>query len=158
MLKLTIILMLFFNHIPDIHEMYYFKKIEHTFSNHKLIKNHQKNILLNKTWETNSILGLNSKTRSYKLIKFKERKFVGVLTNFDKNANFTSNNVSFCGTDYFTKVEGKYEIIDNDKVKIRVDKVTYSGQDKRPPEIRKPIYLIFKITKTSNGLILEIEK
>ncbi|MDI9312654.1 MAG: hypothetical protein QM535_20760 [Limnohabitans sp.] len=122
--KQIVILSLFSN-------LFIFGLYNNSFRLKKDTQNSVEEILLNTTWETNSILGLNPKDKIYTLKKFKERKFVGCLVDFYKNNQFYSRNVSFCGVDYLTNVSGEYKILNNDIIKIKVEKITYSGEKKK---------------------------
>ena len=50
---------------------------------------------------------------------------------------FVSKYVSFCGNDYFTIVMRKYKFVDNNKLIISVNTVSYSGEWEKPTEHRK---------------------
>lgn len=120
----------------------------------KNVKNIYKNELESGIWETNGILGLNENTEKFTLTKFRERKFAGNLTSFsNKTNNFSSGYTAWCGNDNFTTVTGKYEFFDKDKLGISVDSVTYSGEWKKPNEIRRKKELVFLISKNEDKII-----
>jgi hypothetical protein len=120
----------------------------------KKVQNPYQKIFQKGQWETDRILGLDPKQKTYTLTKFVQRKFAGNLTNFLNTSNFTSRYTSFCGNDYFTTVSGTYHFFDSDKVKISAATVTYSGEWKnKPTEKRKTNYIIFKIEKKGNSYI-----
>lgn len=119
------------------------------------VKNIYKDEIENEIWETNGLLGLDENAKKFIFTKFSERKFTGNLTSFSvKKKNFSSGYTSFCGNDYFTTVAGKYEFFDNDKIYICVDSVTFSGEWKKPTEIRKKRNLVYLISKVDNKIIL----
>ena len=121
----------------------------------KNVKNIYKNELENGIWETNGILGLDQNAEIFTLTKFIERNFAGNLTSFsNKKMAFTSEYTAFCGNDNFTTVTGKYEFFDKDKISISVDSVTYSGEWKKPTEIRKEKDLVYLISKIDNKIKL----
>lgn len=104
-------------------------------------------------WITNHIISLDPKIEHYTLTKFVERKFVGNLTSFADKTHFNSQFVSFCGSDHFTTVSGKYEFFDKDKISIAVDSVTYQGEGKKPTEYRNGKELEFLISKIGDTII-----
>lgn len=115
--------------------------------------------LKNSIWVTDEIMGLYPNIEEYNLTKFTQKKFAGNLITFYKNGIFKSHYTSFCGDDYFTKVIGKYNFFDTDKISISVDSVSYSGMHVRPTEFRAPNKIVFKIVKQENDFkLIRIEK
>lgn len=105
-------------------------------------------------WKTTQIIGLDTAEPQYILTRITERGFAGNLISFKDSTCFRSEKVSSCGNDYFTVLDGKYRILDNNKLGILVDSVSYWGEWEKPTEHRKPKLLFFVISKTGNSLIL----
>lgn len=120
----------------------------------KDVINIYENKLESETWETDQILGLDPNAKKYTLTKFIERKFAGNLTHFSGKSNFNSYYTSFCGNDNFRMLIGNYEFLDEDKVSISVDSISYSGEWKKTNEIRRKKELVYLISKTGSKIIL----
>ena len=119
------------------------------------IKNSFKEILLKDKWVTDHILGLDPKTETYKLTKYNPKgKFAGNITQFLDSSTFHSEYAAWCGNDTFTDVSGKFKFIDNDKITITVETVSYSGEWTKPTEHRETKYLTFKISITGDTIML----
>lgn len=118
------------------------------------IENIYKDNLTKETWITDFILGLDLETEKYMLTKYVERKFAGNLTSFTDEANYESKYVAPCGNDNFTAVNGKYEFLDENRLKISVDSVSYWGEWDKPNEYRKQNEIIYLITEEGNKIIL----
>jgi len=114
--------------------------------------------LENETWITDKILGLDQNIEEYNLTKFTQRKFAGNLTSFGDKMVFNSQYVAPCGNDNFTTVNGKYEFLDNEKIIISVDSVTYSGEWQKPTEYRESKEIIFLISKDEEIIVLTKQK
>ncbi|WP_299435612.1 hypothetical protein [uncultured Aquimarina sp.] len=126
------------------------------FSSHgkaQEMTNIYKTELESETWITDKILGLDPNIKQYNLTKFIERKFAGNLTSFGDKMVFNSSYVAPCANDNFTTAIGKYEFFDKEKIIISVDTVTYSGEWKKPTELRKPKKIIFLISKVDETII-----
>ena len=80
--------------------------------------------------------------------------FVGNITQFLDSLTFKSEYTAWCGTDFFTEVFGKFKFLENDKIAINVEKVSYSGVRKKPTEYRETKYLTFNISIVGDTLIL----
>ncbi|MEW7280390.1 hypothetical protein ABW636_17500 [Aquimarina sp. 2201CG1-2-11] len=105
------------------------------------------------TWITDKILGLDTNVKKYTLAKFTQRKFAGNLTTFSNKASYTSEYVSHCGNDNFTTVVGKYKFLDQNRIAISVDTVSYHGEWEKPTEYRKPEEFIFTISKSEDAIV-----
>ena len=111
--------------------------------------------LLKNAWVTDHIFGLDPKIETYKLTRYRTRgKFAGNITQFLDSLTFKSEYTAWCGTDYFTQVFGKFKFLDNDKITITVETVSYSGVWKKPTEHRKTDYLTFGISVEGDSIIL----
>jgi|UPI000648757A hypothetical protein len=118
----------------------------------KNIKNLYKKEIISNVWETYYDFSSNEEIRRIKLIKFKERKFVGVLTSFNKI--YEDWNVAPCGNDNFNHSYGEYELYDKDKIMISVDSITHSGEEKRPTEYKNREETDYSISKKGDTIIL----
>jgi hypothetical protein len=111
------------------------------------------NSLLNHTWGSFRIIGINPQTPSYKIVRAKpEQLFAGNAVRFIDSTNFWSGYVAPCGNDYFTSVSGKYKFIANDKIAFSVDSVYYFGSWTKPTEYRATNYVIYEITQSADTL------
>ena len=119
------------------------------------INNNFREILLKDKWVTDHILGLDPKTETYKLTKYNSKgKFAGNITQFLDSSTFHSGYTAWCGNDYFTDVTGKFKFLDNDKITITVETVSYSGEWTKPTEHRETKYLTFTISIVGGIIIL----
>lgn len=108
-----------------------------------------KDVMLSKHWETDRILGLDTAIRTYTFSSYEEAEeeiTVGNITQFVDSVNYHSEYVAWCGNDNFREVFGKYEFIDSNKIRIKVERVVYTGLELKPTEYRKPKYQSFLIS------------
>jgi hypothetical protein len=118
------------------------------------VKKDLKEVLVKNEWVTDNILGLDPKTKIYKLTKYHPGKFAGNLTQFVDSITFHSAYTAPCGNDYFTDVSGQYKFPERNKITITVKEVSYSGEWTKPTEHRKINYLTFAISMVRDTIIL----
>lgn len=119
------------------------------------VKANYKEILKQNKWMVNEIVGLDTGTQTYKLIKYEVRtKFAGNQFQLLDSIHFQSDYSSWCGNDYFTDVLGKYTFIDVDKIALTAETITYSGEWDKPEEHRSVNYIHYRISNIGDTLLL----
>lgn len=133
------------------------QKVKRAENKEKNIENIYKLDLEKEAWLTSGIIGLYPSIEKLYLKKNTSDVHGGMALAFSEKVNFTSYNFSSCGNDFFTRVNGKYEFFEKDKLSISVDSVTYSSgfsNWEKPTEYRNSKEIIYLIAKVSDSIIL----
>ncbi len=113
------------------------------------------NYLVGTRWAVFHLFCLSDDVESYNLKRVTpERGFsYGNWLSFVDSTNFMSGYSAPCGNDCFTTVYGKYKLIEDEKIVVSVDSVTYDGDCAAPTEYREKKKTIFNIKQDGDTLI-----